>query len=178
MVMIILLCLIFSITILFFIKQRAWKKSNTITSPPGLPLIGNMHQLGQYPHQSLHSLSQCYGPLMLLHFGTVPVLVASSADAARDILKTHDRVFASRQHSKIYDKLLYGSRNLASAPYGEYWRQMKSLSVLHLLSNKIVYFRKRRKGVNQLEQVLAETESKGAEEVELEKEEESNLLVE
>lgn len=75
---------------------------------------------------------------MLLHFGTVPVLVASSADAARDILKTHDRVFASRPHSKIYDKLLYGSRNLASAPYGEYWRQIKSLSVLHLLSNKMV----------------------------------------
>ncbi|KAG2240878.1 hypothetical protein Bca52824_097019 [Brassica carinata] len=97
-----------------------------------------MHQLGQYPHQSLRSLSQRYGPLMLLQFGTVPVLVASSADAARDILKTHDRVFASRPHSKIYDKLLYGSRNLASAPYGEYWRQMKSLSVLHLLSNKMV----------------------------------------
>ncbi|CAF2074352.1 unnamed protein product [Brassica oleracea] len=138
MVMILLLCLIFFITILFFIKQRAWKKSNTIPSPPGLPLIGNMHQLGQYPHQSLRSLSQHYGPLMLLHFGTVPVLVASSADASRDILKTHDRVFASRPHSKIYDKLLYGSRNLASAPYGEYWRQMKSLSVLHLLSNKMV----------------------------------------
>ncbi|KAF3601846.1 hypothetical protein F2Q69_00035760 [Brassica cretica] len=75
---------------------------------------------------------------MLLHFGTVPVLVASSADAARDVLKTHDRVFASRPHSKIYDKLLYGSSNMASAPYGEYWRQMKSVSVIHLLSNKMV----------------------------------------
>ena len=27
---------------------------------------------------------------------------------------------------------------MASAPYGEYWRQMKSVSVLHLLSNKMV----------------------------------------
>ena len=41
-----------------------------------------------------------------------------------------------------------------------------------------VYFRKRRKGVNQLEQVLSETESKGVEDGELEKKEESNLLVE
>ncbi|KAJ4910482.1 Cytochrome P450 71A23 [Raphanus sativus] len=99
-----------------------------------------MHQLGNHPHRSLLSLSKRYGDIMLLHFGTVPVLVASSAsaDASRDVLKTHDRVFASRPHSKIYDKLLYGSRNMASAPYGEYWRQMKSVSVIHLLSNKMV----------------------------------------
>ncbi|CAN6989344.1 hypothetical protein IGI04_002499 [Brassica rapa subsp. trilocularis] len=138
MIMIFLLCLIFFITILVFIKQTTWKKSNTFPSPPRLPLIGNMHQLGNHPHRSLLSLSQRYGDLMLLHFGTVPVLVASSADAARDVLKTHDRVFASRPHSKIYDKLLYGSSNMASAPYGEYWRQMKSVSVIHLLSNKMV----------------------------------------
>ncbi|ESQ45730.1 hypothetical protein EUTSA_v10010323mg [Eutrema salsugineum] len=136
--MILLLCIIFSITILFLKKLTTGKKSNTLASPPRLPLIGNLHQLGQHPHRSLRTLSHRYGPLMLLHFGTVPVLVASSADAARDILKTHDRVFASRPRYRIYEKLLYGSRNMASAPYGEYWRQMKSVSVIHLLSNKMV----------------------------------------
>ncbi|VVB04760.1 unnamed protein product [Arabis nemorensis] len=75
---------------------------------------------------------------MLLHFGSVPVLVVSSADAARDVLKTHDRVFASRPRTKIFEKLLYDGRDVASAPYGEYWRQMKSVCVLHLLSNKMV----------------------------------------
>ncbi|EPS68513.1 menthofuran synthase, partial [Genlisea aurea] len=38
----------------------------------------------------------------------------------------------------IADKVLYGSKDLAFAPYGEYWRQMKSICVLHLLSNKKV----------------------------------------
>ncbi|ESQ45731.1 hypothetical protein EUTSA_v10010383mg [Eutrema salsugineum] len=75
---------------------------------------------------------------MLLHFGQVPVLVVSSADAARDVLKTHDRIFASRPRSKITEQLLYDGRDVASAPYGEYWRQMKSVCVLHLLSNKMV----------------------------------------
>lgn len=75
---------------------------------------------------------------MLLHFGRVPVLVVSSADAARDVLKTHDRVFASRPWTKITEKLLYNGRDVASAPYGEYWRQMKSVCVVHLLSNKMV----------------------------------------
>jgi hypothetical protein len=75
---------------------------------------------------------------MLLHFGSVPTLVASSADAAREIMKTHDLIFANRPKSSLFEKLLYNYKDVASAPYGEYWRQMKSLSVLHLLSNKRV----------------------------------------
>lgn len=59
-------------------------------------------------------------------------------EAARDVLKTHDRVFASRPRSKIFQKLLYDGHDVAAAPYGEYWRQMKSVCVLHLLSNKMV----------------------------------------
>ncbi|KAL2330855.1 hypothetical protein Fmac_018436 [Flemingia macrophylla] len=75
---------------------------------------------------------------MLLHLGRVPLLVVSSADAAREVMKTHDRVFSDRPHSKMFDILLYGSKDVATAPYGEYWRQIRSISVLHLLSNKRV----------------------------------------
>ncbi|XP_010431125.1 PREDICTED: cytochrome P450 71A24-like [Camelina sativa] len=138
MIMILLLCSIISITIIFFKKQTTRKKSNTPTSPPGLPLIGNLHQLGRHAHRSLFSLSHRYGPLMLVHFGRIPVLVVSSAEMARDVLKTHDRIFASRPRSKITKKLLYDGRDVALAPYGEYWRQMKSVCVLSLLSNKMV----------------------------------------
>ncbi|KAF8047637.1 hypothetical protein N665_2905s0003 [Sinapis alba] len=132
MIMIFLLCLIFFITILSF------RKSNTIPSPLRLPLIGNLHQLGHHPHRSLCSLSHRYGPLMLVHFGTIPILVISSAEAAQDVLKTHDRVFASRPRSKVYEKVLYGDLHIGSAPYGEYWRKTRSVFVTHLLSNKLV----------------------------------------
>ncbi|KAG7560090.1 Cytochrome P450 [Arabidopsis thaliana x Arabidopsis arenosa] len=138
MIMILLMCSIIFITTLFFINQNSRKKSSTPPSPPRLPLIGNLHQLGRHPHRSLCSLSHRYGPLMLLHLGRVPVLVVSSADVARDVLKTHDRVFASRPWSKNTEKLLYDGRDVALAPYGEYWRQMKSVCVLSLLSNKMV----------------------------------------
>ncbi|KAK7274919.1 hypothetical protein RIF29_16020 [Crotalaria pallida] len=111
---------------------------NSPASPPRLPLLGNLHQLGLFPHRTLESLSQKYGPLMLLHFGKVPVLVVSSADTARDVMKTHDLVFSNRPRRKISDILLYDSKDVASAPYGEYWRQIRSVSVLHLLSNKMV----------------------------------------
>ncbi|XP_060198636.1 cytochrome P450 71A1-like isoform X2 [Lycium barbarum] len=67
--------------------------------PPGprpWPIIGNLNLLGSLPHNSLHHLSQKYGDLMLLKFGSKPVLVASSPEMAKEILKTHDAIFASR----------------------------------------------------------------------------------
>ncbi|XP_057952197.1 cytochrome P450 736A117-like [Malania oleifera] len=107
-------------------------------SPPKLPVFGNLHQLGLQPHRSLRSLAQRHGPFMLLHFGCVPVLVASSADAAREIMKTHDLIFSNRPKLSMNGKLLYNFRDIATAPYGEYWRQMRSICVLQLLSNRRV----------------------------------------
>ncbi|XP_027117188.2 norfluorocurarine oxidase isoform X2 [Coffea arabica] len=83
-------------------------------SPPKLPIIGNLHQLGQFPHRSLQSLSRKYGPLMLLELGSKPMLVVSSSNAACQILKTHDLSFASRPKSGIPDKLFYGSNSFCT----------------------------------------------------------------
>ncbi|KAK6116056.1 hypothetical protein DH2020_008325 [Rehmannia glutinosa] len=103
-----------------------------------LPIIGNLHQLGKYPHRSLQSLSNRYGHLLLLHFGHVPVVVASSPDASREIMKNQDLIFSNRPKLSIPDRLIYGSRDVAFAPYGEHWRQVRSICVLQLLSNKRV----------------------------------------
>ncbi|XP_049359467.1 cytochrome P450 71A4-like isoform X3 [Solanum verrucosum] len=75
---------------------------------------------------------------MLLHLGSKPVLVASSVDVVRDILKTHDLVWSTRPKSSIVDGLLYGSKGVAFSNYSEYWRQIRSVMVLQLLSNKRV----------------------------------------
>ncbi|KAJ8748047.1 hypothetical protein K2173_001010 [Erythroxylum novogranatense] len=107
-------------------------------SPPRLPVIGNLLQLGMHPHRSLRSLAQTYGPIMLLRFGNIPVLIVSSAEFAREIMKSHDLAFANRPKSIVFEKLLYNYKDVSTAPYGEYWRQVKSLCVMNLLSNKRV----------------------------------------
>ena len=76
--------------------------------------------------------------MMLLHFGNVPVLVVSAANAAREVMKTNDIVFSNRPHRNMFDILLYGSKDVAAAPYGQYWRQIRGICVLHLLSAKKV----------------------------------------
>ncbi|CBI14922.3 unnamed protein product, partial [Vitis vinifera] len=109
-----------------------------LPSPPKLPIIGNLHQLGSLPHRSLWALAQRHGPLMLLHFGRVPVVIVSAVDAAREIMKTNDAIFSNRPKSNISAKLLYDYKDVSTAPYGEYWRQMRSICVLHLLSTRRV----------------------------------------
>ncbi|MFS7910915.1 putative cytochrome P450 [Helianthus anomalus] len=113
-------------------------QKNQPPSPGKLPIIGNLHQLGSNPHRSLQTLTKKHGPLVLIQLGSVPVLVVSSAETACEILKTHDQIFASRPKLTITDTLTYGSKDIAFSPYGEYWRQVRSIAVLQLLSSKRV----------------------------------------
>ncbi|XP_076921469.1 cytochrome P450 Tp4149-like [Bidens hawaiensis] len=117
-----------------WVSFRLKMKKKLPPSPPKLPIIGNLHQLGSSPHRSFQALSQKHGPLMLMHFGSVPMLVASSAEAAKEIMKTHDLKFANRPKLRIPDTLVYGSCDITFSPYGEFWRQVKSIAVVHLLN--------------------------------------------
>ncbi|KAG9443508.1 hypothetical protein H6P81_014848 [Aristolochia fimbriata] len=109
--------------------------------PPGpwkLPVVGNIHQLGTQLHRVLYNLSQRYGALMHLKLGQISLLVVSSPDAARQVMKAHDLVFSQRPHVLGSSILTYGNSDLINAPYGEYWRQLRKICILELLSAKRV----------------------------------------
>ncbi|KAF6138180.1 hypothetical protein GIB67_011020 [Kingdonia uniflora] len=108
-------------------------KLNLPPSPTRLPIIGNLHQLGTLPHRNLQHLAKKHGPLMLMHLGQYPTLIISSADAAREIMKTQDHIFANKPCISFPDRLFYG-KDISFAPYGEYWRQARKICVLQLLS--------------------------------------------
>ncbi|KAG1362260.1 putative Cytochrome P450 71A21 [Cocos nucifera] len=120
-------------------KIASPKRSKLPPSPPKFPIIGNLHQLlGSHPHRALHALSQKYGPLMLLKLGSVPTIIVSSAELAQEVMKTQDLIFASRPSLEPAGQLLYNSRDMIFAPSGEYWRQIKKLCIVQLLSAKRV----------------------------------------
>ncbi|XP_044959121.1 desmethyl-deoxy-podophyllotoxin synthase-like [Hordeum vulgare subsp. vulgare] len=110
--------------------------------PPGpwqLPVIGSLHHLfGALPHRALRDLSRRHGPLMLLKFGENPVIIASTAEAAKEIMKTHDTIFCTRPMSSSVKVINELGRGIAFAPYGDHWRQMRKICFLELLSAKRV----------------------------------------
>ena len=75
-------------------------------------------------------MSGTYGPLMLLRFGSVPTLVASSAEAAREVMRTHDVAFCSRYLSTTLDIISCGGRDILFSPYNDRWRDLRKVCML------------------------------------------------
>uniref|UniRef100_A0A6N2NHB3 Cytochrome P450 n=1 Tax=Salix viminalis TaxID=40686 RepID=A0A6N2NHB3_SALVM len=126
--------------LLFMKKMKAVRQSEHLLppSPPGLPILGNLHQLSSLPHQSMWQLSKKYGPVMLLRLGQIPTLVISSAEAAREVLKVHDLAFCSRPLLSGTGRLTYNYLDIAFSPYNDHWRNMRKIVTLELFSLKKV----------------------------------------
>lgn len=128
-----------------FLIVKQWKKPKSIKNkklPPGpwkLPFIGHLHHVvGSLPHHSLRDLAKKYGPLMHLKFGEVSTIVVSSPKMAKEVLKTVDPACADRPQSIASQIMWYNYIDIAFSPYGEYWRQMRKICILELLSVKNV----------------------------------------
>ncbi|RLM87489.1 premnaspirodiene oxygenase-like [Panicum miliaceum] len=137
--------LLLAIPLLYF-RRRSTRGhgSSALRLPPSpwaLPVIGHIHHLagGALPHHAMRDLARRLGPLMLLRLGELPVLVASSADAARDIMRANDLAFATRPITPTAKILLgEGSYGLVFAPYGDGWRQLRRICTMELFSARRV----------------------------------------
>ncbi|KAL0395595.1 UNVERIFIED_CONTAM: cytochrome [Sesamum calycinum] len=127
-----------SVIVLVYLLQELLsptKKKRLPPGPRGLPILGHFHLLGKNPHQDLYHLARKHGPIMGLRLGFVPAVVVSSPAGAELVLKTHDLVFASRPRNEAAWYISYEQRNLVFLPYGPYWRNIRKLCTLKLLSN-------------------------------------------
>ncbi|WCJ35031.1 cytochrome P450 family 71 subfamily B polypeptide 12 [Euphorbia peplus] len=122
-----------------------WKKkkcriiTNKPPQPPTLPLIGNLHQLvSKLPHRRLAKLAKTYGPFMQLQLGQVSAVVVSSPEVAKQMFKDNDIHISNRCRVSVADILFYNRQDIGFAPHGEYWRQMRKISMSELFSAKRV----------------------------------------
>ncbi|KAI3914604.1 hypothetical protein MKW92_017864 [Papaver armeniacum] len=140
-ILILLFVFIFSLLGLLAQNLRGNIDGKTEKYPPGptrLPLIGNLHQITELPHISFKKLSDKYGPIMFLKLGSVPTLVVSSANIVKEIFTAHDLVFSNRPMLYAAKKFSYEFVDITFAPYGEYWREVRKITMAELLSVKRV----------------------------------------
>ncbi|GAA0165789.1 oxygenase [Lithospermum erythrorhizon] len=140
----ILLCFIPLLVLIFFKNSKLRRKTLDPPGPPGLPLLGNLHQFdANNTHLYVWELSQKYGPIMSLKLGSVPTLVISSAKMAKEVMKTYyDNIFASRPKHLALQKLSYYEfATLAPIREDEVARLAKKISEFASLG-KVVDFRK------------------------------------
>uniref|UniRef100_M8C393 Cytochrome P450 71D7 n=1 Tax=Aegilops tauschii TaxID=37682 RepID=M8C393_AEGTA len=145
-----LVSLFFVLLILKLVTGRYASPIRGQRPPPGpwqLPLIGSLHHLllsrsGGLPHRAMRDLSRAHGPLMLLRLGAVPTLIVSSAEAAREVMRTHAAAFAGRHLSATLDIITCGGKGILFSPYDDRWRELRRVCVHELFSQpRVLSFR-------------------------------------
>uniref|UniRef100_A0ACD5UXS9 Uncharacterized protein n=1 Tax=Avena sativa TaxID=4498 RepID=A0ACD5UXS9_AVESA len=123
-----------------FSRRGSRKALNLPPGPRGWPVLGSLGTLAGAlpPHRALAALAARHGPLMHLRLGSYHAIVASSADTARLVLKTHDLAFADRPRTDAGEHAAYGYRGIVHTPYGAYWRMARRLCATELFSARRV----------------------------------------
>ncbi|XP_015881978.2 geraniol 8-hydroxylase [Ziziphus jujuba] len=136
-----ILCIILTWIFVQALRSITRGKTRSRKLPPGpkpLPIIGNLHQLGNKPHKSLAELAEIHGPLMTMKLGQVTTIVVSSAAMAKEILQTHDQNFSNRAIPDAIRAQQHDVNALPWIPVSKLWRTLRKICNIQLFSTKIL----------------------------------------
>ncbi|XP_019071776.1 cytochrome P450 CYP82D47 [Vitis vinifera] len=103
------------------------------------PIIGHLHLLGgskNLPHLLFGTMADKYGPVFSIRLGLKRAVVVSSWEMAKECFTTHDLALASRPELVAAKYLGYNYAMFAFSPHGAYWREVRKIATLELLSNR------------------------------------------
>lgn len=127
-----------SVAVLFLLRKISGEKRRRRLppGPAGWPFFGNMFQLGPMPQRTIAKLRDQYGPVVWLKIGAINSMAILSTKAASDFFKNHDVAFADRTITDMMRVHNYHKSSVALAPYGSYWRLMRRLVTVDMLTAK------------------------------------------
>ncbi|KAH6776491.1 hypothetical protein C2S52_014052 [Perilla frutescens var. hirtella] len=142
------LVIIATISSFYFVchaKDRSRKRNDEMKKLPphadgGWPFIGHLFQLtGPEPlHITLSKMADKYGPIFMVRLGTRHGLVVNSWEAAKECYRINDVAFGNRPRTAAMGLMGYDFAMFGFSNYGDYWREMRKISVVRLLSNRKV----------------------------------------
>ncbi|KAK1372145.1 Cytochrome P450, family 78, subfamily A, polypeptide 10 [Heracleum sosnowskyi] len=120
------------------LSKAKTRSKSAIPGPSGLPLLGLVFSFTTgLTHRVLAQFAQSFkaSSLMAFSVGLTRFVISSQPDSAKEILNSS--AFADRPIKESAYGLLF-DRAMGFAPYGEYWRNLRRISVTHLFGPKRV----------------------------------------
>ncbi|KAG7943801.1 hypothetical protein I3843_15G062700 [Carya illinoinensis] len=137
----IFVCLLLLVFFLLW-KSTAQKTAPQSTLPPeaggAWPLVGHLHLLARSKpaHITLGYMADKYGPIFTIRLGVHKTIVVSNSEIAKECFTTKDKVFANRPKAMAIELMGYNYALFAFSSYGSYWRHVRRITTLDLLSNQ------------------------------------------
>ena len=99
--------------------------------PPGpfpLPIIGNLHLIGEQPHVLFAEFSKKYGEVFSVSFGMHRVVIVSGIESAREALVQKSNIFAGRPNGYIAEIVSRGYKNIGYGDVGPKWKLLRKIA--------------------------------------------------
>ncbi|KAL6008034.1 hypothetical protein ACLOJK_033540 [Asimina triloba] len=123
---------------LLLLRNWLWQRTKLPPGPSGLPIVGNLLQLGPRPHESLAALANAYGPLLSLKLGSITTIVASSPKIAKEILQKNDHAFAGRGIPDSATAEPNYELSVAWLPPGPLWRTLRKILNTQIMTTQML----------------------------------------
>lgn len=123
--------------VIFLLIRSLLHKSKLRRLPPGpagFPILGSLPHLGPKVHESLYQMAKRHGPLMTLRLGAITTVVASSPEAAQEILGKNEGVFYDRIVPDAVAAQPNPQFTLAWSPGDQAWRNRRRTCTASLFS--------------------------------------------
>ncbi|KAF7852275.1 hypothetical protein BT93_L4569 [Corymbia citriodora subsp. variegata] len=103
----------------------------------GWPILGHLPLFGSKDlmHKKLGSMADKYGPIFTIRLGSHRTIIVSSSEVAKEFSTIHDKAFTDRPSITTVRLMGYNGAMFGFGPYGEYWREMRKIVTIELLSN-------------------------------------------
>ncbi|KAK9070137.1 hypothetical protein SSX86_010537 [Deinandra increscens subsp. villosa] len=124
--------------LLFAVRKYNRSTKNLPPGPRPWPIIGNMHQMAKNPHIVAANFAKKYGPLISLRLGTRLLVVASSPEAAMEVLKTQDRHLSGRSIPDALQQSFIDYYFVWARDCNEHWKSCRTLCRVELFSAKAI----------------------------------------
>ncbi|KAJ7292052.1 cytochrome P450 [Mycena rebaudengoi] len=112
------------ILIISSLYSRDPRRRSLPPGPTGIPILGNLLQIGRQPWIPFTQWRHTYGPLLYINIAGTDTLILSSQKVATDLLDRRSAIYSDRPRN-IVSALLSGGNIFALAQPNNLWRRMR-----------------------------------------------------